>query len=106
MSVAIEYAMALETKFNESDSRWKYEFEVVSGQKFDKIVSRHFLVGEKPQSASVFAFVERTTGDLIKAATWKAPAKLKTGWATKYNLNTQFELAVEVADPYGSFLYQ
>jgi hypothetical protein len=57
-------------------------------------------------SRSVFAFVEKETGALIKAATWKAPAKIKTGWATKYNLNTQFELALEKADPYGGFLYQ
>jgi len=57
-------------------------------------------------SRSVFAFVEKETGALIKAAGWSMPAKLKSGWATKYNLNTQFELAVEKADPYGGFLYQ
>jgi hypothetical protein len=107
MSIAWDYCSAIEQKFNAEGGSHNYTLEVESGRKFDKIIISSNLKGyESLGSKSVFAFVEKETGDLIKAATWKAPAKLKTGWATKYNLNTQFELALEKADPYGGFLYQ
>ena len=92
------FAEALSQKFPD------YEFYVEAGVKFDKIVKRS--VKYAGDQRSVHAFVERATGDLIKAAGWKAPAKIKTGWATKFNLVTDFEEAIESADQYGGYLYQ
>lgn len=112
MSVSADYCSALEKKFNaDPNNSHEYWFEIEGGRKFDRLVIASALKGARDlgvstPSKSAFAFVEKETGALIKAATYKAPAKIKTGWATKYNLNTQFDLAVEVADPYGGYLYQ
>ncbi len=111
MLLAEKYAEALEAKFNNPESENKkhfpnhtYTFFVEKGQKFDRIVSTsHHSVGDH---TSVHAFVERATGALIKPATYKAPAKLKSGWATKYNLLTEFDKTLEVADVHGGYLYQ
>jgi hypothetical protein len=94
------FANALNEKFQD------YEFSVDAGLKFDKIVqsSRNPLNGYS--NRSVHAFVEKSSGDLIKAAGWKTPAKLKSGWATRYNLISEFEKAVEEADQFGGYLYQ
>lgn len=113
MSSAETFAFALEEKFNKDNAvkgaRFTYTFEVEAGKKFDRIVQFSVWESANPNhqpQRSVHAFVERATGDLIKAAGWKAPAKIKTGWATKFNLLTQFEQALEAADPYGGYLYQ
>jgi hypothetical protein len=84
-----------------------YEFSVEAGRKFDRIVQQHIRYGDRFGSGrSVHAFVERATGDLIKPAGWSQPAKWKSGWATNFNLVTQFEQAVEAADFAGGYLYQ
>lgn len=93
------FANALNEKFSD------YEFSVDAGLKFDKIVQVYVKYGNSRQR-SVHAFVEKSSGDLIKAAGWKTPAKLKSGWATRYNLITEFEKAVEEADSSGGYLYQ
>lgn len=93
------FAEALNVKFPE------FEFYIDAGVKFDKIVRRS-RSSTRDTQRSVYAFVERSSGDLIKAAGWKAPAKLKSGWATKYNLITEFDKAVEESDFAGGFLYQ
>lgn len=115
MSLALDFALALQEKFNDPEHEIQkrfsiptvYEFYVEAGKKFDRIVI-NTKIGDRDGrgSTSVYAFVERETGALIKSAGWKAPAKLKTGWATKYNLTTEFAEALAKADPYGSFLYQ
>jgi hypothetical protein len=112
MLLAEKFAEALEAKFNNPESKiqkqfpntFTYTFFVEKGQKFDRIVetSHHSTGGH----TSVHAFVERATGALIKPATYKAPAKLKSGWATKYNLLTEFDKTLEVADVHGGYLYQ
>ena len=61
-----------------------YTYTVERGQKFDKIVQADGYAGGR----SVHAFVERSTGKLIKAAGWKAPAKDKNGLAYRYDLST------------------
>lgn len=117
MLLAHKFAQALQNKINDPEGAhgkrfpgFIYTLEVESGKKFDKIVISFTTDFDRERGRegqrSVHAFVERETGALIKAATWKAPAKIKTGWATKYNLETQFEEALAVADPYGSYLYQ
>lgn len=108
MNVAEKFALAIENKFNaeSGESAPKWEITVESGRKFDKIILDYSKEYSRHRSRSVHAFVERSTGDLIKAAGWNAPAKIKTGWATKYNLITDFDLAVEKADFAGGYLYQ
>ena len=112
MLLAEKYAEALEAKFNHPESKnqkqfpnlFTYTFFVEKGQKFDRIVSSS--VSSVGGHTSVHAFVERSTGALIKPATYKAPAKLKSGWATKFNLLTEFDKTLEVADVHGGYLYQ
>lgn len=93
------FANALGEKFQD------YEFSVEAGIKFDRIVqqSKSSIRGGQ---RTVHAFVEKSSGDLIKAAGWKTPAKLKSGWATRYNLITEFDKAVKEADFAGGYLYQ
>ncbi len=61
-----------------------YTYEVERGQKFDRIVQQY----QGSPQRSVHAFVEKSTGKLIKAASWKAPAKDKNGLAYRYDLST------------------
>ena len=91
---------ALNIKFPVVNS-WDDAFDVQHGRKFNKIVRSH-----NGQSKSVFAFVEIATGKLIKAATWSAPAKRVDGTLqSKWNLDTEFNEAIDASDKYGGFLY-
>lgn len=56
----------------------------------------------------VHAFVDMETGDVIKAAGWKAPQKDKDGFAVRYRLADPEDKArcFESMDPYGSYLYK
>lgn len=81
-----------------------YVFGVEKGQRFDKIVE----LDGYGQSRSAHAFVERHTGNLIKAASWKSPAKDKTGAPmVRYNLSTLagYRHALHNADDHGAYLY-
>lgn len=92
MDFATAFAEALTEKFQDD------AFTVEPGRKYDRIVRRR----------SVYAFVNRETGELVKAATWSQPAKNKDGNTfEKYFLNTDegFMTALFNADPYGAFLY-
>jgi hypothetical protein len=53
-------------------------------------------------AASVHAFVDPTTGDVLKAAGWKSPAK-----GVRYNLldDDSFAKMLANVDPFGSYLY-
>lgn len=46
---------------------------VNSGKKYDKIVS------QQNGNKSVYCFIEKSNGDILKAATWNAPAKTPRG---------------------------
>ena len=96
------FAEALNKKFPVVNT-WDETYGVTEGKKYDRITKVR-----DGQHRSVHAFVERSTGRLIKAAGWKAPAKLSTGeLQSKFNLAEEidFALAVSAADPYGSYLY-
>ena len=56
------------------------KFRVEIGRKYLKIIQRDERNGEY-RDGSVHAFVERSTGNVYKAASWKAPAK-----HVRYNL--------------------
>jgi len=73
-------------------------FTITNGRKYAKVVSTY----SDGNHSSVFCFIDRKTGDVYKAATWKAPAK-----HVRYTI-TDEESAQELAhksDAYGSFLY-
>jgi hypothetical protein len=50
---------------------------------------------------SVHSFIDLTTGDLLKPATFRAPAK-----GVRFNLLQDLETIKQLADPYGSYLYR
>jgi hypothetical protein len=118
------YAAMLEQKFIENDQRatgdaskvraarfglaYPLRFSVQAGQRFDRIVQ--VRENDTHPQPGVHAFVERSTGLLIKPAGYKAPQKSKTtetGWASRYDLSTRegFEEALNDATWTGSYLY-
>lgn len=77
-------------------------FSVETGYKFEKIVK------DATKNAVVHCFVEKTTGDVIKAASYKAPARrsdrslaVMGNIAGKVNMNRM----VKKADEFGAYLY-
>ena len=97
MNYAQDFVDELNLKFPEK------HFGVDRGRRFDKIVSYR---NADCTSASAYAFVERNTGDLIKAGGWSQPQKDKAGLAVRYRLAEEFDRALEDADPFGGFLYK
>lgn len=53
-------------------------------------------------SKSVHAFIEVATGDIYKAASWKAPAKN----GARFNVVNDNASLIVACDPYGSYLYK
>ena len=80
-----------------------YKFLIEPGRKYFKIIQYGTRNGEiEPEGQrSVHAFVDKTTGDLYKAASWAQPAK-----GARYNLFTDMEKLRAQADVYGSYLYR
>jgi hypothetical protein len=97
----IRFAAALTDKF--ADERNQPTFEAEAGRKYDKIIQ-----SDKYGSRHVHAFVDRKTGAVIKAASWKAPQKDKDGIAVRYHLDSPdgFFEAIEAADQFGGYLYK
>ena len=79
-----------------------YEFVIETGRKYHKII---MVVpnGDRPASRSVHAFVDKKTGELYKAASFKAPAK---GVRFDLRVITDREWLLENADWAGGYLYQ
>ena len=75
-----------------------YKFSIVTGRKYHKIVQT-CCDGSK----SVHAFVDKNTGELYKAASWKAPAK-----DVRFDLRIieQREWVLENCDWAGGYLYK
>jgi hypothetical protein len=48
------------------------------GQRYIRVVAFYDVDG-KPMHRSAWAFVDKTTGDVLKAASWKKPAKHARG---------------------------
>jgi hypothetical protein len=100
MTYALDFAEALNQKFPEET------FTVEKGMRFDRIVHK----SKYDNGGSCHAFVEKSTGLLIKSATWKAPQKSIThpsGLAVRFDLSDEFGFknAVESADIFGGYLY-
>jgi hypothetical protein len=86
------FVIGLNKKFaDESQFAAKY-FSFQPGRKYDRIVAESSSGGQHS-----YAFVEKATGFVFKAAGWSAPAK-----GVRYQT---IEAALEASDLYGSFLY-
>ena len=86
-------------KINEIDCDGvPHEFYIERGRKYYKLIHRATDNG----SQSVHAFIDKKTGDVYKAASWKAPAKI-----VRYNLldESSREECYARADWAGSYLY-
>jgi len=69
--------------------------ELQRGSKYTKVV----VAGDS--NRSVHSFIENKTGNLLKAASWKAPAK-----GVRFNLLSDMDELQNRIDPYGSYLYK
>jgi hypothetical protein len=75
-----------------------HEYYLQSGRKYYKLIHKSGAGG----SQSVHAFINKTTGDVLKPATWQAPAK-----GVRYNLldDSSREECYARADWAGGYLY-
>ena len=93
------YAKAVEAKLQEAYSFMEEgkrpTIELETGRKYFKLVAVH------PGQRSVHSFVDRVTGDVLKAASWRGPAK-----GARYNLVTGLDGLLASIDPYGGYLYK
>jgi hypothetical protein len=73
------------------------EFYLESGRKYYKLICKNGI------SRSVHCFINKTTGDVLKSASWNSPAK-----GVRYNLldGNSRELCYSKCDPFGGYLYQ
>ena len=78
-----------------------YKFVIESGRKYHKIIME-VPNNNRPPSRSVLAFVDKKTGEVYKAASFKAPAK-----HVRFNLLLikDREWLLENADWAGGYLY-
>ena len=79
-----------------------YEFVIETGRKYHKII---MVVpnGDRPASRSVHAFVDKKTGELYKAASWKSPAK---GVRFDLRIIEEREFVFKNCDWAGGYLYK
>ena len=89
-------ALELDFKTNHPDSQ-PYKFYIESGRKYHKLIMETGY-----GSRSVHAFVDKKTGDVYKAASFKAPAKI-----VRFNLLNiaSREQCFARADWAGGYLY-
>ena len=73
------------------------EFYLETGRKYYKLIHR------SGKSRSVHCFINKTNGDVLKSASWNAPAK-----GVRYNLldDNSRELCYSNCDAFGGYLYQ
>lgn len=83
----------------EHDAPSGYRFEMVSGNKYYKIV----MTDVNGNHHSVHCFINRKTGEVYKSASWSAPAK-----GVRYDLRiiNQREAILADCDWAGSYLYR
>ena len=74
------------------------KFAFSTGRRYFKVGT----IGSNGKVGSAEAFVDKTTGDVYKPASWSKPAE----WV-RYNLldPKSREICLNNADPYGSYLY-
>lgn len=82
-----EFVEKLQAKFP-AEKNWDAVYYIIEGKRYWKI-ARHDKCGSPTTgSNSVYAFVDKNTGDLFKPASWSTPAKYARG-----NINDETGLA-------------
>lgn len=82
-----------------ANSAIKLVFSSLKGRKYIKVVHKYSNAAQ-PDDYSVHCFVDATTGQVFKPASWQAPAK-----GARYNLMENPELCYQRADWSGRYLY-
>jgi hypothetical protein len=93
------FAELLSTKFvtmNKEDSTYWQGITVKNGGKYAK------LINNAGGQSTVYAFIDRNSGEIYKAASYKLPAKGVRAILSETTIND----LVSVADPYTSWLYR
>ena len=86
------------------------KFKVYSGKKYYKIVQQEFETWEKSKyygqyrDGSVHCFVDKNTGDVYKAASWRSPAK-HIRFSLQNEADLRFLLNPDNVDWAGGYLY-
>lgn len=99
MLVTQKFVDALNQKFEGRKTIFGgVKFDVMAEETYDKITMPQW---NGSPHGSAHAFVERETGKVFKAASWKYPIT-----DSKFNLSNEeeFASAVELSDPYGIYL--
>ena len=87
-----------------------YKFKVYSGKRYYKIVQQEFETWEKSKyfgqyrDGSVHCFVDKETGDVYKAASWRSPAK-HIRFSFQNEADLRFLLNPDNVDWAGGYLY-
>ena len=92
-------AKVTEQRIEEIRNGDHYKFIIETGRKYHKII----MVTES-DSRSVHAFVDKKTGEMYMAASWKAPAK--NGVRFDLRIIEQREWVLENCDWAGGYLYK
>lgn len=95
----------LSVKSNQGVTGRTIKYVLEPGRKYVKVVREEYWAspeGSKRISKSVHAFIEVATGDIYKAASWKAPAKN----GARFNIVFDHDELIAACDPYGSYLYK
>lgn len=95
--IALDFAKALTEKFVDEEQypRNSTHISVIPGHRFDKLVCG----SRSGEQTLVYAFIERDTGDLYRAASWGRPEPL-----VRYSSENLMSSALLNADPYAMFL--
>ena len=87
-----------------------YKFVVKTGKRYYKIVQQEFETWEKSKyygqyrDGSVHCFVDKETGDVYKAASWRSPAK-HIRFSLQNEAHLRFLLNPDNVDWAGGYLY-
>lgn len=102
-----EYVAAVQDTYNQLASAREYPrpadmVGVDMGRRFARVWH------DNHTQRMVHAFVDMETGDVLKAAGWKAPQKDRDGFAVRYRLADPADKARCFAemDPFGGYLYK
>jgi hypothetical protein len=59
---------------------WETEITINNGRKYDKLITENISTDSGDRSnRRVFAFIDKTNGDILKPATWNSPAEHNRG---------------------------